>query len=326
MNLGFILSQMNHLRYIIPLIAEANRRGIHSIVFSYKSIKYNSPHKHPKETSCLSEKFSFDIKDFSCIKDFVGTVFVIEGVFANEVPLSNKKISLICSWDFVPLYDKYVNIVDKIVFPSKFIARHENKVSEKNLYLGSSKYDIKLDKQKILEKYKIKSKKNALIIYPNFSALKAKYGHKKIKYTNIYEYLRKIGYNVIVKARGKARALEGDTGDQYFEDFSWFPHDTMELIEVCDMVVISGSSAAEECIMLNQPFIEFSIALVPVVFEYLYNYDYCKILDPSVQFEEFKNAIIALLSKDHNESFKEARKNHLFEKGDVSKKILDSIL
>ena len=52
-------------------------------------------------------------------------------------------------------------------------------------------------------------------------------GHKNINYENIYGYLKKTGYNIIVKARKKAPAPLKYQGDMYVENFSWFPHDTM---------------------------------------------------------------------------------------------------
>lgn len=326
MDLGFIVSSTTHFKYIIPLIIEANKRGVSCTVFMKESSKYNDPYKYINTVNGFSSEFNFKIENLKSINGFDGVVFMIEGVGVDSVPRLNKKVSLVSGWDFFYLYDGYVNLVDKIIFPSKFIAEYENKTSDKNLYIGSPKYDIQLDKQKIIEKYNISSKKNALIIYPNLPALAARCGHKKIDYKKIYGYLRNMGYNIVVKARKKGAARGLDRGDQYIEDFSWFPHDTMELIEACDIVIISGSTTAKECIMLNKPFIDFPIALDPVVFSYLYNYGYCRVLEPSVEFDEFNKAISELLSSDYTKEFERSRKNHLFENDNISAKILDSVL
>jgi len=326
MNLGFILGQTTHLRYILPLIIEANKRDINSVVFLYKCNKYNSPHKHMGVIKRFAKEYNFEIRNCKSIDSFDGTIFTVEGSLMDGISKSNKIVSLVCTWDFVKLYDKYIDKVDSVIFPSKFIAKRANKISDKNLYLGSPKYDIKLDREEILKKHNIKSKKNALVIYPNFPGLEARCGYKKIKMTKVYAFLRKMGYSVIVKARGKAPAKGTHQGDKYIEDASWFPHDTMELVEVADIVVIIGSAVAKECVMLSRPFIDFPIASDPVCFEYLYNYDYCRSLSPSVGFEEFSRAINELTTNDYSKEFQLARQKCLFESGNVCAKILNEVL
>ena len=327
MRLGFIVTQMAHLKYQIPLMLEGKRRGLDSTVFIYKSGKYHCPYRYKKELEGLGRQYGFDIKEISDISDFHNNiVFLIEGSLVERVPDSNKKISLAIAWDFINTYDQYIHKVDLTIFPSKSVARDINVIPDKTLYLGSPKYDIKLDKDTIRNKYNITTDKNALFIHPNFHGLKQVCGHKDINISRIHGHLRKMGFTVIVKARGKAPAPDNQKGDKYIEDFSWFPHDTMELIEISDIVIILGSVTAKECIMLNKPFVNFAIALKPVLFTYLYDYDYCRLMDMDIQLDEFKNSIDKLLSIDHTEAFLKARKDHLFESGNVSAKILDKVL
>lgn len=327
MKLGFIVTQMSHLKYQIPLIVEGNKRGLDSTVFMYKSDKYHCPYRYEQLLIDMGNEYGFTVKSIDGISDFQdGVVFVIEGSLADRVPSSNKKVSLAIAWDFINIYDQYIENVDLAIFPSKSVARDINAVPEKTLYLGSPKYDIRLDEEALKKKYGIQTKKNALVIHPNFQGLVGTGGHKSINLPQIHDYLRQMGYTVIVKARGKASASADSRGDKYIEDFSWFPHDTMELVEIADIVVILGSVTAKECIMLNQPFIEIPIASKPVLFTYLYEYDYCRVIDAQVSFEEFRDSINELLSSDHMEEFDKARKEHLFEAGNVSAKILDEVL
>ena len=46
MTLNFLLREMTHLRYYIPIIEEGNRRGIKSKFCLMSSGKYNCPTKH----------------------------------------------------------------------------------------------------------------------------------------------------------------------------------------------------------------------------------------------------------------------------------------
>jgi len=324
--MNFILTEMTFLRYFIPLILEGNKRGVSSKVFWSTNTKYSNPSIFLPLLKNMSMDYGFDLLPISAINDYADVTFMVEGAGLSNIRHKGRQVVITATMDFITLYPKYIDKVDNVVLCSKFFAEHYGVLSEKNLYLGSPKYDVQFDKDEIAKKYNIRTKKNALFIHPNFHALERRCGHKKINVVRIHKYLNRMGYTVIVKARGKAKAEVAQRGDKYIEDFSWFPHDTMELIEIADIVIILGSTTAKECVMMNQPFVNFCIALDPVDFVYLYNYDYCRILDPEVGFDEFSKAIVELLSKDHSNAFEEARKKHLFESGNVSTAILDIIL
>ena len=117
-------------------------------------------------------------------------------------------------------------------------------------------------------------------------------------------------------------------GDHYFEDFSWYPHTTMELIQVSNFIVNFDSTTIKECVMLNTPLVNFHVKpFSPSTFMgFLYDYPYCKQLNPNLDFQQIKVAIEEIEQSDYDEHFKEARKKHLFESGKVSKKILDFVL
>jgi len=139
----------------------------------------------------------------------------------------------------------------------------------------------------------------------------------------IYSFLRRMGFSVIVKARGKDPATL--KGDRYFEDFSWYPHDSMELMTLCDIVINFDSTAIKECVMLDVPMINFHIKPYDRL-EFLYNYGYVKQLKPTVSFDGFSESIKSLMGQYLGDEFERARVNHLFEKGkNVSASILDEI-
>ena len=60
-------------------------------------------------------------------------------------------------------------------------------------------------------------------------------------------------------------------------------------------------------------------------FRFLYNYNYCSELPVNIGFEKFKDNVEKLVGENWESEFKKARDNHLFEKGNVSKKIIDYI-
>ena len=105
-----------------------------------------------------------DIKDTD---KCTGIVFLIEGVDCDRLDRSKTTtVSMTYMTDYSGLYDSYADKVDHVVFPSRYFADTYNKKSPKNLYLGSPKYDITLDKNEINQKYELTNNKKALIIYP----------------------------------------------------------------------------------------------------------------------------------------------------------------
>ena len=142
----------------------------------------------------------------------------------------------------------------------------------------------------------------------------------------LYHYLHALGYTILVKTRGKDPAPPGLRGDHYFEDNSWFPHTSMELIKVSDFVLNFSSTVIKECIMLKKPIINIHIKPYdrpPAHF--LYKYSYCKEIKRGCSFDEFRIAAENLVDKDHSDSYQQSIGNHLFDKKDVCKNILDYI-
>ena len=80
------------------------------------------------------------------IKKFEGPTFLIEGVGRERLDKTkHQSYSITYMTDFSLSYKNYIDEVDRVIFPSKYIAEHYEKDNSKNLYLGSPKYDIELD-------------------------------------------------------------------------------------------------------------------------------------------------------------------------------------
>ena len=316
--MNFILSEMTFLRYFMPLIIEGNKRGVKSNLYVGRNNKYNNPHSFMDQLKDLSQEYDFGMRDISEAHDCKGITFLIEGVDVNRLDRSKTKIvSITYMTDFSGLYDSYVDKVDSIIFPSEYFAKLYDKTNSKNLYLGSPKYDVLLDKNKINQKYGLTNNKKALIIYPRTR------DKNKVDLNGIYSCLKNMDYDIVVKTRGKDPVSDSlHKGDAYFSDKSWFPHTTIELIEASDIVINFNSTSIKECILAKTPLINFNVKpWMPL--EELYGYDYCKAFSEFNE-SEFKQAIIDLTSEDLSDSFGKAINNHLF-KGSSSERILNHL-
>lgn len=204
-------------------------------------------------------KYCFvDNSRFSLEKNSV--FFTLEGRGVDLLVNSEEvlKYSIACNCDFITKYEGYVDKVDYVIFPNRKFADYYEKHTEKNLYLGIPKYCIQFDKEAIFKKYNLdKRDRHALIIAPKIRDI------NKSKIENHIKSLKNLGYEVCVKARGKD-SIRGlcrnyKIEKNYFEDTSWFPHDTMELISISDIVINYNSTAIKEIVMLNKPVINFDV-------------------------------------------------------------------
>jgi hypothetical protein len=317
--MNFLLSEMTFLRYFMPLIIEGNRMGKKSKLYIGKNHKYNNPHAFVEMLKKMSKEYHFEIKDMSEANKCEGIVILVEGVDRNKVDRSKTKIlSLTYMTDYSSLYNSYIEDVDHVIFPSKYFADLYQKKSAKNLYLGSPKYDVFFDQDEIKEKYGLSNKKKALIIYPRTR------DKNKVDLNGIYSSLRNLGYEVLVKTRGKDPIGDkSHKGDAYFSDKSWYPHTTMELIEVSDVVINFNSTSIKESVLQKTPIINFNIKPWLPLGE-LYDYEYCKMFTDKFNKEQFENAVKKLTGEDISYLFNDAIEKYLFQ-GGSSRRILDFI-
>ena len=342
--INFIVSDMTALRYFVPLVIEGNERGFKSRFFIVPvPAKHNCSSKHRNQLNSVLKEYNIEEFNINKINDHPDPTFIVEGVGLNYIDASkgHKIFSISYMTDFNLLYDKYVNKVDGIIFPSEPVAQHYAKNGPKNLYLGSPKYDAKLDEEDILKKYDIPDLNNILVVLPKIRDLNATHSGFTGNQLLIKSAMaaKSSGLRTLYKARRKDRIqLPPNWGElctyMYFEDEFWYPHTTMELMKVSRLVINFSSTTIKECTMLGVPVVNFDIK--PLVrhgknfgehrvgFSFLYESDFCRQLKPDISAEELAAVIEEMISTDWTASFSKTRKKYLFE-GNSSKRILDHL-
>ena len=246
---------MTYLRYFLPLIIEGNKKGIKSFVYYGKNQKYNNPVKYLDDLKTFSSLYEFKLLELiPCT--LKNPTFFVEGEYCKNI-ICDKKISLTYMTDFRLSFEKYIDNIDYCVFPSRFFASLGGYQDHpKAVFYGSPKYDIKFDSVKILEKYNL-PKKNKYIFMP----MPRMRDCSNIDLNSICDIVRDIGFKVITKTRGKDPYKINS--DYHFMDKSWFPHDSMELIYVSDMVINFSSTITKEVLMLKKKMLNFDIKPFP---------------------------------------------------------------
>lgn len=200
--------------------------------------------------------------------------------------------------------------------------------SEKNKFLGNTKFDNISDKEQIYKKYKLnKNLKYCLIMFPK---IRKNINIEKI--INIYLYLKRLNYVLLVKSRPKDdymkyNMLEYKFKGHYFFCSDIYPNQSLELLKICDLCIISSSSAIDECIYFKVPCIDLVSDLRTwgrndyMKDDKVYN----KILNwEDISFFEFKNIIENLEKKDSN-YYDILKEKYLFTHENSAKKYLDFI-
>lgn len=320
--MNFVLLEMTYLRYFIPLIIEANKMGIRSNIYvGWRFFeKYNSPYKYENYLKKISEIYDFELLDIEQWNNQDGITFFIEGVGLHNGPCIKKESSnqtFICITsmaDYQSLYNRYIDICDYVIFPNKFFAEEFGTLSEKNLYFGSPKYDIKLKDAGGRDKLR------ALIIHPHPI-------HPSENLQDVHSILRDCGFEIFVKTRGKHPVEDKNfRGDKYFVDDSWFPHTTMTLISQSDLIINFDSSTIKESIMLEKPMLNFNSLGDRRVYKFLYNHDFCVDLNVNEKSEQkILEGIWNLVENNFSESYSYVKDKYLW-KHNASKKILDYFL
>ena len=328
---------MTHLRYFMPLVIEGNKMGLKSTFYIGPSGKYNCPFRHREVLTDLSIQHKIDLIDLRNVKNCTGVLFSSEktGINAIKNNKNAKKVVLTYQTDFIESYSVYEPFVDHILMPSENIAKYYNLDSDKNLYLGIPKYDVTLNKSDIFTKYGIPQNKSALIVLPKGRDASL------INLSKILDTLKGCGFTNLLKTRGKDKLNKQSQesickkNDYYFEDFSWYPHTTQELMHISDIVINFGSTTVEECVMHESTLINFDIKPqfrngserpYRVTHNYLYNYNYCIQLDKQFTQGQFMAAIDYLLMNDHTLEFQKAKSEFLYTHKNSSKLILENIL
>ncbi len=320
MKLGFILDGMTYLKYYIPLVEEAKTRGVQSTFFISRSNKYNCPftgnHLQVLKNICDTYDIVLDYHNEKAINN-CNVVFTIEGTKIQSIDKS-KIFSLCCSTDFTMSYDSYIDKVAYVVVSSNFLANYYKKANDKNLYLGTPKFDVKLKEESIRDKYDLRDKKIITLFYPRLRDI------HQAPIRRIVEDLKKINYEVVIKTRGKDPISKTNLSRFNFEDISWHPHTSLELIKISDIIVNFSSSVIEETTALQVPLINFHIKPFVKPFNFLYDSSFVKNLNVDYTFEEMKSSIENLTTTNFLNDFAVANKK-LFDTKTSSKDIIDFI-
>lgn len=332
--INFIIANMVHVKYFFPLTIVANRRDIKSkywLFWDWKPVDEEKtwgqhPGTHIEFLQCAADTIGFELNVCSNDTDISGVTFFGErrGI-TNLSPrrrAQTKRVVLTCMLDFKikEYYDFYISRVDNVVFPSRWLAEKYEKTNDKNLYLGSPKYDMEYNAEEIRKKYGIHTDKKVILIFlPNDVVRKP---HDPAK---IVRMCHDAGYYVIAKTRHFYQN-EREGIDLVVGNRDWWPDPSLELISACDAVVMFNTHANKECVMLNKPFVNFNITTRNYPFPVFYQYPFCKELLMSISKEELKGMLDGLIDNEFLPEFEKARETYLFQPGMSSSQILDAVL
>ena len=172
MNINFLLNQLPHLNFYIPIIREINKNfiSLKTNIFVKPSRKYNCPISYERNLKILlncKNKYHFNIYNFDDIekKEHSGNCFCVEGSGIQKKINNQKMYSFINKVDFIfntinnpsnsPNKKSMIEKVDYLIYPSKQYAEYYNRIHKKNLYLGISRYsdEKELNLESIIKKF-----------------------------------------------------------------------------------------------------------------------------------------------------------------------------
>lgn len=314
---NFLLDGLTFLRYYAPVALEASRRGHACRFFIKKSNKYNCPYVEKNMNMLLSfcEPNGFSIHSHEELHSYPGLCFLIEGGMVEFLGPQHHSVSLTYMTDFRFSYEKYIDAVDNVIFPSELFAQHYNTISDKNLYLGSPKYDFESDPDEVYKSYNLsKENKYCLIIYPKLRDL------HKVDIEKVIQIADKLGYTSIIKHREKDKPRKKYNCKTY-GDFRWFPHTTLDLLTVSDIVINTGSTTVKEAVMKQVPILNFNIKSHHEHLVFLYDHNFC-INQKQFSDNELLKSMDHLTTNNFDAQFTKCKKDQLFVDNSTNK-ILD---
>lgn len=358
-NIYYFFSSITFIPYFIPIVIEAKKRdykNIFIIRYNYKDYANPLSDNNFKIICDYAKKYSFEIKLESEIelKKLNNIIFVIDGDIYGppkkqelEINLLSKVnrsknliINLFENYNFIPIYNIYINNVNycflgnKSIIESNYnnliIKKYEIKInylnynSDKNIFLGNTKYDNNFNKDQLILKYNLnKNLKYCLILFPK-KAFNIFYDKSDL--INLYNQLRILNYKLIVKCRPKDHIEDKFLRGDIYVCSEIYPSETLELMHIVDLCVISSSSAIEETVYCEVPCIDFISDDKPWRNEFL--------LDKKVyyQVDEWKNiksdqilCIIEKLEKRDSNYFKILKDKYLFSHNNSAEKYFNFI-
>jgi hypothetical protein len=327
--MNFLLMEMTYLKYFYPIVHACVQRNIPVNIFVQPTGKYNNPCSS-KSSGILKKLFgeNVNIQLLASGIENQHPIITIEGVGTAQVPKDSKVYSLTYQTDFAFSYKKYKDQCENIFFISKKYAQFYDCLSEKNVYLGTPKFDKIPDRKEVFKKYKNldEKSKHAFVLYPRKRDLNL----DKLK--EIYSGLKEENYSIIVKSRGKDPVRNDcfSRGDLYLEDEEWYPHPTLEALAVSDVVINFDSTGIEEAVQLRVPLINFRSKPFEPMLPFLYDYEYCVQVQKDIDLAHVKsttvNSLKSLLSKNLTSAFNASIEANMSPVKNSANEILDFIL
>ena len=132
--------------------------------------------------------------------------------------------------------------------------------NKKNKFFGSPKFDIKLNKQTIFNKYNLKHNNKYIFFF--LPSMKNCSGGRDIL-INILNFFNEKKYFLLLKSKKQRDDYIGyenlfPINSLYINDIEWYPHPSLELMYISDFVFNFDSSGVFECIMLEKHIINFN--------------------------------------------------------------------
>ena len=355
----FLFSSITFLQYYIPLVIEFQKKKYETVFIvranskSYANPFYKDGPNNWKILKKYSKKFNITIKKENEIKfkKLNNIIFMVDGdiygpnrercIKESLLPKINSKclkVSIQEHLNFKWNYEAYIDKVDICVFPSKYYATEYNKISPKNLYLGNTKYDNNLNESEIFKKYGLnKDDKHVLIFFPK-KKFRKHLPIKRKELEKIYEYLKKMGYKIIVKARPKELQqyssedikLDGKLKGDKLVVSEIYPNESVELLKISKYCILFSSSAVEETIMTGTPTLDFVSDNEKATIDgklkrlsFLYDQKCIKEIN---RWKKLNHSKLKKLFEDfevkNGPKFKELQKKYLFE-GNISQKLVE---
>lgn len=351
-NIYFFFSSITFLQLYISIIIEYNKLNINSIFIIRKNNKkYSCPleNENFKILNEYSKKYLFKIqykKDINFDK-LNGILFMVDGdiygpprkeiikdsmLFLIKENKNLIKISLTEHMNFWDVYHHFIDHIDYCFFSNENIIKqmktfknnlqinkntplidtNKNYENKKNIYLGNTKYDNIPSKEFIYNKFNLnKNQKYVLFLFP-----KNRNNFENKDILTIYNYLQKLNYKIIVKKRPKDDDIDKELCGDLLVNSDIYPNESLELMKISELCIISSSSANEETIMSEIPCLDLISDLREYERnEYLLDDKVYKKLNinkwKNINFNAFKE-IIESFEKKNSDYFKKLKKKYIF--------------
>ncbi len=359
----YIVSSITFLQFYIPLVIEATRLGYKNtfiVRLNYKM--YANPLSRTNIVTLNFYLKKYNIQQILYnevdIKNIKGVVFTIDGdiygppreilLIGNLLfpldPAKTLKISMTEHMNFMSSYHAYIDKVDYCIFSNKHflqqfesdndtveisgdytLTRDKSFNNSKNLFLGNTKFDNIPSEKEIYAKYNLNpAKKYCLFLFP-----KERNHFTSEHILNIYSHLKRLGFTIIVKSRPKDKPINLNLRGDVYVNGEFYPNDSVSLMKISRLCIISSSSANEETVFSKIPCID----LISDLRKYERNQ---YLLDDKIytriENDEWKNmsfkkfiSVIKKMERKNSNYFDTIKEKYLFTHKNTSAKIFEYI-